>query len=687
MSVTRRLLGLGLLAAAWLPLHRLLVPATSGLAGAVTRDAADQAWLAGAWGTVLVAGGAAALAILWKRDPAPLLERAAAGLTRVPPGAFVAGCSLVALVLSAAASRVLFGGLPTSVDEMVQLLHARVLLDGRAALPLPGNPAAWMVQNSWLTPAGWASVYPPFHTMALAAGLAAGAAWVVGPLATAATAGLTCLALARLLPDRPALARSAALLVALSPFLTLLGGTYLSHTSAAALAALTLWSALVARDGRPGWSLLTGAAVGAFVCARPWTGMALSAALVGSAWLPVVRLRGLRWAGARGLGLVAGGVPFAALLLGWNRALFGDAFRLGYAAAFGPAHGLGFHPDPWGNAYGVREALAYTGADLMQLGAVLLESPLPAVGLVGLALLAVPAAWAGTLPLLAWALAGVAANAVYWHHGIHLGPRMLYESAPAWAALWALAAAALMGARTRLPPVAARGVTWLVALSLLGAAALAPRRAASYAGGAAAATRLQIPDSPAVVFAHGSWSSRVAARLAAAGMRRDSVETALRRNDLCAVDAYGRWRAAGGAGTPPPLDFAPRPGPAPELVVRELSPGNVIRARPGLDPTSECLREARSDRLGSVELEPLLWQAPPLEGAGVVLARDLGPADNAGLLERHPGARAYVLVADEKGGYARVLSYVEGMALLWGGAAGAGGGGGGGRPGATSGGG
>lgn len=667
MLIHRRLLGAALLLAAYVPFHRLLDPAETGLAGATTRRVTESAWTVGIWGTVLVAGAAAALTLLLKADPARALSPLARVLVRAPAVRFALACALAAAGLSAAVSLFVFGGLPTSVDEMVQMAHARALLAGGIALPLPGDPAAWMIQNSLLTPHGWASVYPPLHTAALAVGMAAGLPWLVGPVATGMMAGFTAVALPRVFPDRPAAARGAAVLVAVSPFVVFMGGTFLSHTLAAALAAFTLWAALRARDGSVAWAAVAGAGVGAFVCTRPWTGMVLSLALVATAWLPAARRRGMGWSLPRVAALGAGGLPFAALLLGWNQALFGHPLRLGYTTAFGPSHGLGFHVDPWGNAYGALEAVAYTGADLVQLGMALLESPFPAVALIGLGFALAPRRWDGAGPVVAWAVAGVAANAAYWHHGIHLGPRLLYETAPAWVILWVMAARALGDGGSPLAPRLRRAVVWVAALSLVGAATALPSRVTSLGGGAAASARLPEPPSrPALVFAHGSWPSRVSARLAASGMRRDSVETALRRNDLCSVEGYAAWRAAAGTAPAPTLDLTPRPGPAPGLTSTILSPGNAVLVRAGARPSPGCLREARADRLGSVELEPLLWQAPPVAGEGVVVARDLGPEANEALRRAFAGRDAFVLVAGAEGAPPRLLPYDEGMALLWG---------------------
>ena len=667
MPNLRRLLGLVLLLGTYAPFHRLLDPRSTGLAGATTRRLADGVWSLGVWGSVLALGVGAALAVSVRSGPRRLFRPLTDGLKGVPLGWVAAAAAGVACALSASAALLLFGGLPTTVDEMVQLLHARALLAGEVALSLPAHPAAWMVQNSLMTPMGWASVYPPLHTVALAAGAALGSAWLVGPVATGATAGLTTLALGRLLPGRPVVVRIAAVATAVSPLVVLLGGTHLSHTVAAALAAATLWCATRAREGGWGWALATGAVVGGFVCARPWTGLVLSAALLVAVWGPEAARRGGRWAAVRAGALAVGGIPFALFLLGWNRALFGGPFTLGYAAAFGPAHGLGFHPDPWGNAYGPLEALAYTGADLVLLGSSLLETPWPALAVVGAGLLVAPGAWRGTAPLFAWALAGVAANAVYWHHGIHLGPRLLFETAPAWVALFVVAAAALTAPGAAGVSPARRTLAWGLAAAWAGALFLAPARALSNAGGGTAEARFPDPPAtPALVFAHGSWSSRVAARLAAEGMRRDSVETALRRNDLCALDHFAKRRASGLPPGPQTLDFEPLPGPAPGLVQRFLSPGNAILVRPGATPSPDCLREARADAVGSVELEPLLWQAPPTPGSKVVVARDLGPEENRRVMDAYPGVTAFLLVASADGAPPRYLPYAEGMVRLWG---------------------
>lgn len=677
MPLLRRLAAAALLVAAFAPLHRLLDPDRTGPAGRATRDAADVAWTLGISGTLILVTAC----WVWVRMVSGervrldrLGARLAAVVARPSDGGFalVVGASATVLASLIAWSVHLAG--PTSVDEMAQLLHAAALGQGRLTVPVEGPPGAWMIQNGVLTDGGWASIYPPLHTLLLALGMAFGAAWLVGPVMTGAATGFVTLAAQRALGCVPG--RTTGLLLLVSPFWLLLGASHLSHTTAAAGLALVAWAALRARDGGGAWIVLAGVGVGIAVCARPWVGLVCSTALLSAAWWPAGSW-GWRRVRSAGTGTVVGGLPFAVLLFGWNAAVFGSPTRLGYSVAFGPAHGLGLHTDPWGNRYGLVEALGYSGADLLQLGVRLFESPLPVTVIIGVALLArVLPAGAGLFA--AWVMGAIAANALYWHHGIHMGPRMLHESAPAWVAL--LVAGSVVFFRPDHPRagstefrLARSGIVAavLAGLALSPAALHGPRSTAAGIASASAVVRdaglVAADQGPVVVFVHGSWASRVSARLAGAGMRRDSIETALRRNDICSVDRYARFRTA--AGPEPTIDFEALPGSPAHLESRLLSEGNAVRVSPQVEPDPTCRREASSDRLGVLELELLAWQSLPGPDADVVFARDLGPAANLSVLEAlNRTARVYV--DSPNGGL--MLDYDEGMELLWGGAAGIG---------------
>ena len=566
---------------------------------------------------------------------------------------------------------------------MAQLLHATAVADGRLTLPLPGSAASWVIQNGVVVDDGWASIYPPLHTLALAAGVAAGALQMVGPLLTGLATGCFTWSADRHLGPVPG--RLAGLLLLVSPFWILLGASGSSHVAGAAGLCLLLFSATRARAGGTAWLLGAGASVGVAVAARPWVGIVASAALLAALWW---RHRSAGDLVRRFVWTALGGLPFAAFFFWWNQRLFASPLRLGYSAAFGPAHGLGLRVDPWGNRYGVVEALAFTSADLTQLGVRLFESPLPSLALVGAALVLRPLGHGATIFGL-WALSGVASASAYWHHGIHFGPRMLYETVPAWTALFALASTALLdldGSRKRagprppeVSPTAASShvrlptsrsfARWTIVIAVVGGIASAPSRLRSVAEGSALAPLPTPAGTRALVFVHGGWASRISGRLVATGMRRDSVETALRRNDICLVDRYARWRAdPGRQGDPPPLDFRSLSGAPSGLGTTLLSDGNAVRVDPELSFGPACAREARADRLGIQDLEPLAWRFPPLPDAAVHAARDMGPAGNIAVLEA-VDRPAFVLIHLDDGG-PLLLDYPEGMELLWGGAAG-----------------
>lgn len=682
--ILRRTVGLILLAATYLPLHRLLDPSATGLAGEATGRIAEAVWESGLWGTMFIVGSAWLLGAAVPGDPTAAIRTALASLRKIPAVSFALLSGAVACVIATAASLVVFDGLPSSVDEMVQLLHAQALVRGQVALTLPTDPASWVVQNSLVSARGWASVYPPLHTLALAGGLLIGAPWIVGPVATGVTAAFSYLSLDRLVPERPVLTRSAGLLISVTPFLFFLGGTHLSHATAGAFAALTLWTALRARDGGAGWSVVAGACAGAFVCTRPWTGLVMSAVLIGGAWLPSFAER--KWAVPRLVGLSAGALPFAAGILAWDQWLFGNPLSLGYTAAYGPGHGLGFHTDPWGNTYGALQALAFSGSDLLQLGSHLLETPLPALAFIGLGLILLRGRRSGPELIVAWALSAVFANALYWHHGIHLGPRLLYETAPAWSALWLFAVVGLTAPDSPLGPVSRRTVGWATLLCVCAGIPLTLSRAAHYEPDEVRSAAQWLPrppagTKPALVFVHGSWPSRVTARLVSAGMRRDSIETAIRRNDLCEVDRFARWRSDPAASAPVSLTFDPLPGPAPELRTVVISPGNGVLLRPGSALDEACVREAHADRLGTVELEPLLWQAPPPSRRSgqrtdrrtgvpmLIVARDMGPAANAEVTAAFPDLSSWMVIAGAPGERPSLRAYAPSEEALWGGSA------------------
>jgi hypothetical protein len=599
-------------------------------------------------------------------------------LVAIPTLWFAGGLAVLSASLTLAFSLAVLQGKPNLIDAMVQLLHARFLAAGHLAGPADRFSEFWQIQNSIVTPAGWVSQYPPGYVVLLAIGLRLGAVQAVGPLLVGLTVFFTALAAERLLRDDIVVARLGAMMLALSPFLIGLAGAYMNHIAAAAFTSAAVYFAVRGRDSdNPWWSVLAGLAVGGVFSIRPLSAM-VAALLVAVVWLTrsseswqKVLLRLVRDSAFAVVGIA----PVLAALGAYNQHFFGNPLRFGYLAAQGPLILPGFHQNPVGELYGPIQALAYTSSDLIALSLYLLETPIPAVVIVGLFLLFARRFSPGVSVIALWALLPVVANAFYWHHGMFMGPRMLNEAAPAWVLLTAIAAVGLvrMIPRERMlgnySPRAAVAITlslaWFAGIFYLG-----PQRLLHYGGPWMESSRLEVPRAsrPMLVFVHGAWPGRIATSLSAHGLRVDSLETAMRQNTTCDVQHFANWYAMNPAERPaprPPIDFNFLRHQRPPVV--QLAEGDNIRAYLRVPMSRDCYQEAASDTLGIVDVAPLLWQSDlfGLGGAGTMVARDMGPAANARLIQRFPERVPGLLYRPEKEGPPRLVPYEEGMRVLW----------------------
>jgi hypothetical protein len=654
--LARRGLGIVLAALSILPVYRLLAADNTGLAGAVTVQMADALRDFGFSVLLLSLAVALVLARFWSALQPPLCSMGDK-LTRLPPGAFALSCAVFAGAATFAFSLFALHGDPNLIDATSQLMQARHLASGSFSGPSSALGAFWHLQQSITTPAGWVSQYPPGHVVLLALGYLLGAVSLVGPAILALTVYFGVRTAELLFEENTMAARVGGVLLSTSPFLLAHAGAYMNHTSAALFLTLAIYFAL--RAGLRGRGLLlSGAALGALFTIRP-----LTALTVGGVLSAFVIVRGKR---ALALGwMAAGAAPFLILVGLYNAHFFGDALRFGYEAALGPDGALGFGLDPWGNPYGLVQAIAYTSAELVALNLQLLESAIPAVVVVALFVSCAPRLYAGDRLLLALALAPLLTHLFYWHHGLFMGPRMLNEYAPLWCLLFARAALALpdmLPERAVLAGYSPKTLTAAtVAVGILAMVVLGPMRLLSYATPPSPArAALASVHGPALVFVHGSWEDRIGMRLAAAGMRLDSVETLLRQNSTCSAQRYADARAQ--SAQVPALDFERRSVNLPAR--RELAPGSLIRE--GADAwTRECKVQAFADRAGVIDPARLFLHAGlPGEKGAVIVARDLGPRLNATLVAQYPDRPAYLLHTTAASAV-EVEPYSRGVAQLW----------------------
>lgn len=683
--VGRRIMGALLVLLVTVPFYRLLDSPVTGLAGRSTVGLSELNAAALWYGALLALIPVIVLArVLEPRLIDRWVAILRARLLAPRSATFALVLALLAGALTLAFSLGVLEGKPNLIDAMSQLLHARYLAAGKLAGPVLPEGAFWHIQNTVITDQGWVSQYPPGHVVLLAIGFRLGAVWLIGPMMVAVAILFTALTAERLLPDDRATARLGAIMAALSPFLIGLAGAYMNHITAAAFGAAAVYCAVRTRDGNWAWALPTGAALAWVFGTRPLAGVVVGAVVAFAVWWDGGGARLSqpgRWL-ARVAWATAGASPFLILLGAYNNHFFGRPWRFGYSAALGPATALGFHQDPWGNWYGPLQALGYTSADLVALNLNLLESPVPVVLLAGLFLLFARKLSTGERIIAAWALLTVLGNLFYWHHGLFMGPRMLNEAAPAWALLTAVAA---VGIVRRIPPgfrvirggysVRVAVLLFLVGGGVVGYLVLAPQRLLSYGAERHAGSRVRVPEvsGPAIVFVHGAWEVRAGMRLAASGMRLDSLETALRQNPTCRVAEYVAYYVARSEGNHSAkevkLDLTPRSDDFPPRI--EISPGNWILVAEDSPLTEECLREIEADRNGVVDVTPLAWQGdlPELDTGGAMYVRDLGPESNEELIRRHPERKPLVFYTPSSDASPILMPYQEGMAAIWGGSA------------------
>jgi 4-amino-4-deoxy-L-arabinose transferase-like glycosyltransferase len=668
-----RALGLSLVVVVLAPGESLLREADHGIRGAIMLDWAQAHRSVLIWGTL----GLETLGLLLGRVPGdgalrPLLARIGRALVAPSTAVWAALMGGVAFILALAVQRGVYRGLLTNPDEMVSLVHARYFAAGLPGGELPADPAFWLTINAVDSAVGWVSQYPPGHLWVLAAGVLAGAPLLVGPVCSGLGVTLYALGFHRLLPDRPVAARLASLLLALSPFVAIIGGQILSHSTTFVAGGAALYASLRCRDAigwrAAAWAVAAGVGGALMVAARPWTGLTVGPVLVVGPWVGLI---GARAMATRALWVGVGGMPLGLAFLRYHRLAFGSGTTLGYTVAFGPSHGLGFHDDPWGYLYSARAAVGYTSGDLALVGVQLLESPLSPLLLAGLWLLLRPARFDRTVGfLLAWALVSIPANLLYWFHA----PRMYLESAPAWLLLGVLAGLDLAGSREDGDAVAAgetrtagaawtRGaVTWTLVLALAAPALFVGQRLSSLTWEEPTRARVaqhpDLPEAPSLVFVHTGWSNRIGRVLEAEGMRGDSTGILIGLRDPCELWEYAlarREAQISGGPTPPPLPAGP--------------PGTAAGGDEASVPqTAECQRQLRSDRFETVALLPLIWQGdlPGLEPDGAMYVRDLGPEANGALLDLYPERIPLLLRGNGPRRPPVLEAYDEGMRLLWG---------------------
>ncbi|HET7188494.1 MAG TPA: hypothetical protein VFI52_10075 [Gemmatimonadaceae bacterium] len=550
-----------------------------------------------------------------------VMDAITGGVMRIPARWFVWGAALLALIAAAALTILLFARQPHNADEVAQLWHARILLSGRLSLPVDPNPEFFGMDNV-IDRGRWYSQFPIGGPAFLALGLVLRVAWLVNPVLLALTFP-NVYEFARRAYDEGT-ARAAVLVLLFAPFALFMSASYMNHVptmwlASVALAQLAVWYDAEDRRALRRSGVLIGLALGTAAAVRPLDA-AIVAAVIGAMQLWCARTSGER---VRSLVLqgIAGAVPVALLLLA-NWRTTGAPLRFGYEVLYGHAHQLGFHTDPYGTAHTPIRALMFASKYLLELDVALLESPLPAIGVIvaGLLLLRRPSRWDRLL--IAFAAAQLVGYALYWHEGEFRGPRFLFTALPVFVLLVARApfivAAATQGTVRRaallvLPiGLLAGWIAWDVDASPLGRYRLY-RSASPMARLDPAKIERDAHLRNAVVFVAESWEALALRRMWALHVERGDAMRLLASAHPCAV------RQA--------IVDEERPGTSTEGRLARME--RTVRAYdPSSDPSPACISDLTSDADGPATYGPF-FPSNTIEpdgriGGNVVYVLDLG---------------------------------------------------------------
>jgi len=280
---------------------------------------------------------------------------------RLPFWGVASVAGVITLLSGYAVQEWIFEGIPHVTDATSHLFQAKIFAMGKIFVPAPDCADAFWQPNVMMTYAGkWFTKYTPGHALLLWGGLSLGLLRWVLPFC-----GLTIVVVAGKLLERydgRTCARICMLLLATSPLLLLLSGSYMSHISAMAATILGLYSWLHSRDVSTTWHSRLWMALGGFfltaaVFIRPpevvlMGGMGLLFALTFNKEVWKWIFQSLPW-------VVLGSIPILSFWAFWNLTIYGNPLAIGYGFT---TEGV-MHPSYQGHwgfsaSFGFREAVS-----------------------------------------------------------------------------------------------------------------------------------------------------------------------------------------------------------------------------------------------------------------------------------------------------------------------------------------
>ena len=605
----------------------------------------DDPWYsteAGGWisGTIIAVGVGLVLAIASRKFPVRWTE----GIGSLPRSfasaekAWIAGLAALALVVYLIIAQTVFSGRPLLIDEITQVMQARIFAAGR--LWQPTDPAPEFVSSLLMVDVGLRTYaqFPAGGPAMLAPGELIGLTWVVTPLFAALSVLLFGMLLRDLEPH-PGSRLLALALFAFAPFVALMAGSHMNHVTCGTWLLLGILGAVRSNLGQGNgarWALAGGLGFGVAATIRPLDAAAF--VLPAALWSLASALRNqARWKHALS---AATGLALPVALLAWvNWRTTGGPFQFGYEILWGKGVGPGFHPSPWGEPHTPALGLELVSLYFIRLQTYLFESPVPSLlPVIGSLLLARRLGAADRFLICSGAML-VGFYFAYWHDGFYLGPRYMYPLAPI-LALWAGRLPSLVRERFGSGLLHRGAVFSMATAACVGLAVLLPTRVREYRDDKplvrwnveAAEAKAGVRNS--LVLVRESWGAQLVARMWALGVSRHDSEQLYKRVNRCALE-----RAVTGLESLASVGSLP-PGTASDTLLALLGGLRAVVQPAGFRSDMTCQRRADEDQAGYLVLAPLQLAG----GQGNVYVRDLH-GHNRVMLERYPGRPVYLLTA------------------------------------------
>lgn len=597
-------------------------------------------------GSAIVVGTGVVLAILSRRIEGFWRKQAVVSFSSWSPRQdrlFGLGAAIASLALYTVVATMVFSRVPISIDELVQMVQARIFAAGRLWQSASPEPEFYSVLNMVDANGRYYAQFPPGGPAMLALGVLVRAPWLVGPVCGAVSVAAFW-AYLRVVEPRRQVAIGAVLLFAFTPFAVFMSGSHMNHVPT--LMWLLIGMAAMARvmtSSKPalGYAFLNGLSLGCAATIRPVD--ALAFALPAGAWYLGQSLGSrARWrdALASAIGVA---IPICAMM--WvNSETTGRPLLFGYQVLWGHSHDLGFHRAPWGLAHTPARGLGLLSLYFLRLQTYLYESPVPSLIPVIGALYLTRRVDRFDRYLLASGALLLGMYFAYWHDGFLFGPRFVFPLLPL-LALWTARFPGLV--RERFGPGVGYRTTWygIAVAGIMAVVISVPARVREYAHSfvpmrldyLAAARRAQVTN--ALIFVRESWGTQLMVRMWSLGVPRSETELLYGKVDACLLEqrlttlehAGARDTAAVAALFPLLVDSA-------RTVKSPFSLDVTERYLPGVAYTATCIQRLSEDRAGFTLLAPLLYR----DWGTNVYARDMHER-NLALVRRYPNRPVYLL--------------------------------------------